>query len=635
MCGIAGIFAFTEEGRSQALHLQNSIDRLIHRGPNSGGIFSSDSVHLGHRRLSIIDLSNEANQPMHDSSKRYVIVFNGEIYNFKQIRDHLLRKGVEFETSSDTEVLLYAYIHYGKKCLELLHGFFAFIIYDRLEHSLFAARDRMGIKPLLYHMDEDRIIFSSEMSSLLEFGMKKNVDPTSLFQFLQLTYVPSPHAIFEGFRKLPQGHYLSIEGKSVEISAYYDIRKVSKVRAPLTYEEAKKELRLLIAQSVEERMISDVPLGAFLSGGIDSSAIVAFAATQTEQLQTFSIGYKDEPFFDETRYAEMVAKKYNTQHTAFMLTADDFYEHLFDMLDNYGEPFADASALAVNILCKETRKKVTVALSGDGADELFAGYNKHWGEWRLRQGGTLPALIQIIYPLLTLLPNSRNSNFSNKLRQIVRFGKMMSLNPQERYWFLCSWRDELEAKSILSPSFLAEVDLSEYDSRKRELTASVTGLGINDMLLADTQGLLVSDMLHKVDSMSMLNGLEVRVPFMDHRVVEFATRLPSEYKIRGSIKKRILQDSVRDMLPPELYNRPKHGFDVPLMNGYKTALRPWVEDMLDKDFVAHQGIFDIHYTEKLKKIIFQSNDYDQNQIWSILTLQHWWKKYKPLLSLKT
>ncbi|WP_281614454.1 asparagine synthase (glutamine-hydrolyzing) [Flammeovirga sp. SubArs3] len=629
MCGITGLYAFNEIGRMQAIHLHKANESIAHRGPNASGIYNSHFAHLGHRRLSIIDLSEGANQPMHSTSKRYSIVFNGEIYNYKSIRQKLELKGVQFTTTSDTEVLLEAYIHFGVKCLDMLHGFFAFAIYDNENDSLLIARDRLGIKPLLYAVDEDKVVFGSEMNALRQFGIEKEIDPTSIYQLLQLTYIPTPDSIYKGIKKLPQGHYIFIKNKNVEIKQYYSIEE--KITTPLniSYDAAQKELLRLMDQSIQERMVSDVPLGAFLSGGIDSSAVVALASKYTDQLQTFSIGYKDEPLFDETYYAEIVAKKYKTQHTAFKLTQDDFYNHLFGMLDHYGEPFADASALAVNILCRETKKNVTVALSGDGADEMFAGYNKHLGEWKSRQGGTLATVISSLLPILKQLPNSRNSVLGNKIRQAIKFGEGLKLSPQERYWFQCCWRDTPTTNSILSDTFLNSVDQEAFLSRKNAITQSITGDGINDVLLADIQGLLVNDMLHKVDSMSMYHSLEVRVPFLDHNVVEFAMKLPAEYKINGQMKKRILQDSFRDLLPEELYKRPKHGFEVPLMKGYKTALRSWVNEMLDDDFVREQNIFNPIYVQQLKNMIFNSSNYDQNQVWSILVLQHWWKKYNP------
>ncbi|KXX70168.1 asparagine synthase (glutamine-hydrolyzing) [Flammeovirga sp. SJP92] len=632
MCGITGLFAFNEIGRMQAIHMHKATEVIAHRGPNASDVYSSHFVHLGHRRLSIIDLSEGANQPMHDASGRYTIVFNGEIYNYQEIKEQLKNKGVNFVTSSDTEVLLYAYIHYGKECINLFHGFFGFAIYDNEDNSLFIARDRMGIKPLLYSIDEDKVVFGSEMISLLQFGIEKEVDPTSIFQLLQLTYIPTPDSVFKNIKKLPQGHYMFIKGKEVSIEPYYQLKKQCISPLNLTYEEAQEELLKVMDASIKERMVSDVPLGAFLSGGIDSSAVVAMASKHTEQLQTFSIGYKDEPLFDETHYAELVAKKYNTDHTAFKLTPDDFYNHLFGMLDSYAEPFADASALAVNILCRETKKKVTVALSGDGADEMFAGYNKHLGEWKSRNQGILAKVIKAGLPLLKQLPQSRNSALGNKFRQAIKFGEGLKLSPQERYWFQCCWRDTETTRSLLSLDFKKQIDESAFLQRKAQLTQHINGEGINDVLFSDLDGLLVNDMLHKVDSMSMLNSLEVRVPFLDHRVVEFAMRLPSEYKIHGNMKKRILQDAFKPLLPEELYKRPKHGFEVPLMNGYKTALRSWVNEMLDKDFVANQGVFDVNYTESLKNTIFNSSNYDQNQVWSILVLQNWWKKYNPSLN---
>jgi asparagine synthase (glutamine-hydrolysing) len=389
MCGITGIYAFNEIGRFFTINMFAATDTLSQRGPDSSGSFTHGYVGLGHRRLSIIDTSSDGRQPMTDETERYTIVFNGEIFNFPELKSQLTSKGYHFRSSSDTEVLLNLYIHEKENCLKHLNGFFAFAIYDKEKESLFIARDRMGIKPLLYFQDEDKLIFASEMKALAGLRISRELDYVSLQQYLQLNYIPAPNTIFKGVQKLLPGHYMYLQGSEVSIKPYYQIPQTYTrwTADQMSYEKVQEKLVELLEESVRKRLIADVPLGAFLSGGIDSSVIVALASRHTEHLNTFSIGYRDEPFFDETRYANLVAKKYKTNHTVFSLSNEDLYEHLFDMLDYTDEPFADSSALAVYILSKRTRKRVTVALSGDGADELFAGYNKHLGEYRVREGG--------------------------------------------------------------------------------------------------------------------------------------------------------------------------------------------------------------------------------------------------------
>jgi len=626
MCGITGVYAFNEIGRFSLINLHGANEALAHRGPDAARLFDENRTGLAHRRLSIIDLSSDANQPMTDASGRYTIVFNGEIYNYQALRQDLIGKGVNFNSASDTEVLLYLYIHEKEKALDKLHGFFAFAVYDNAEDTLFIARDRLGIKPLWYYIDEDRFLFASEMNALFAYGIPKVIDFTSVYQYFQLHYVPAPHAIFKNVFKLEQGHYLTVKKRDVQIKKFY-----APPTSPLpeyqnlSYEQAQKKLLQLLEESVQERLIADVPLGAFLSGGIDSSAIVALASRHTKHLNTFSIGYADEPFFDETKYANLVAQKFGTNHSVFRLTNDDLFEAVFDMLDFFGEPFADSSALPVYILSQRTRKKVTVALSGDGSDELFAGYNKYLGEYKAREGGFLANLLKNNLALLEKLPRSRSGYFSNKIRQLHRFAESMHKSPQERYWYLSSFMDE----SNLQKMFVIDGNIdNSYQNRKQEILQHIQNKDFNEVLHADVQSLLPNDMLHKVDSMSMANALEVRVPFLAHQVVNFAFSLPASYKIDGKMKKKIVQDAFRDILPSELYNRPKHGFDVPLSKGFKTVLKPWIEKMLDNEFVVEQKVFNPQYIKQLKKSIFETNNFDQNHVWAVLAFQHWWKRLK-------
>lgn len=627
MCGFTGIYAFNEIGRFFSINLANANEALLHRGPDDAYLFTDNRVGIGHRRLAIIDLSTDARQPMSDRSERYTIAFNGEIYNFKPLRQLLEGKGVSFQSNSDTEVLLYLYIEFGEKCLDMLNGFFAFTIYDKEENSLFIARDRYGIKPLWYYHDEDKFLFSSELKSLLKFNIDKEVDYNAVYQFFQLNYIPAPHTIFKNTFKLLPGHFIKIKGRDIQIKQYYQLPTQEFQPMP-SYQEAGKKFISLLETSVKDRLVSDVPLGAFLSGGMDSSTIVALASRHVDHLNTFSIGYKDEPFFDETKYAQLVAKKYNTEHTVFQLTNDDLFESIGDILNSYAEPFADASAIPTHILSHKTRKKVTVALSGDGGDELLAGYQKYTGEWLARNGGIKANLVQSFMPLLKSLPKNRNSFFGNKVRQLHRFGEIMNLSPQERYWHLCTWRSEKDTQSLLSEEAIEKINYEQLSLWKNDLLKDIGGKEFNEVLRTDFHLLLPNDMLYKVDSMSMANSLEVRVPFLDHQVVDYAFQLKDKYKIEGNFKKKLLQDFAKPLLPNELYKRPKKGFDVPLAKAYKTTLRSWIEkELLEDSFIEEQNIFNMAHIKDLKNTIFTKTNYDQNQVWGILCFQNWWKNY--------
>lgn len=628
MCGITGILAFNEVGRFFSIKTHGANTALAHRGPDAAKLFNDYYCALGHRRLSVIDTSSDAHQPMTDPAGRYTIVFNGEIYNYRELRQELQQgdAGLQFHSQSDTEVLLQWYIRHKERGLAKLHGFFAFAIFDAEENSLFLARDRFGIKPLLYYLDEDKFVFASELKALAAYNLPLQPDFTSMALYFQLHYVPAPYTIYQDTLKLLPGHYLKVQKNNMQLKQWYQPASMyTRQKPPETYEAAKKELLQLLEQAVAERMVSDVPLGAFLSGGIDSSTVVALAAGMTDKLRTFSVGFRNEPLFDETAYAQKVAEKYKTDHTVFNLSTDDYYDHLFDMLGFFGEPFADSSALPFYILSKKTRREVTVALSGDGADEVFAGYQKYNGEMKARRKGLAAQTVKQLLPVLERLPKSRNTFWGNKFRQLHRFSTAARKEAADRYWYLSTWLPQEQNSQLFTADTLARIDAEEYDHRRGQMLKWIDGQDFNSVLRSDVNTLLPNDMLHKVDSMSMAHGLEVRVPFLDHRLVEFAFALPPEWKITSSVKKKLLQDAVRHLLPKELYRRPKKGFDVPLASGYRTDLRKWVNEVLDDDFIQQQGIFSLHYTRQLKDRIFHTNNFDQNHVWAVLAFQHWWK----------
>lgn len=626
MCGIAGIYAITPEGAGKFSLMKNAVSLLSQRGPDCQRIHTGKRVCMGHARLSVIDLSAEASQPMQDATGRYTIVYNGEVYNFRQLRERLVEKGYKFATSSDSEVVLYQYINDGPKCLDKFVGFFAFAIYDKLDDVLFIARDRMGQKPLLYYQGHDSFVFASEMKALMALGIPRKLDVTSLFAYLQFNYIPSPDTIFENVKKLNPGHYLYISKGQVKEVRYYSIPYNYSNLEVMDYEHAQRMLRELIEQSVAERLVSDVPLGAFLSGGIDSSVIVAEASKHVDNLSTFSIGYADEPFFDETHYAQLVADKFHTNHHVFKLTNNDLYECLYRVLDYLDEPFADSSAIAVNILSRETRKHVTVALSGDGADEVFGGYNKHLAHYKALHGGIATALVRMASPLYGMLPQSRNTKLSNKIRQLNRFAKGLKLSEQDRYMAWASLMDEDTAYLMLNRKVL----MQENTRRKFNIINCIRDdKQIGDILYADMQLVLVSDMLFKVDMMSMAESLEVRSPFLDHRLVNFAFSLPCNYLVNSRRRKMILQDAYRQQLPYELYNRPKHGFEVPLLGWFKGELKSTIDnDYLNDDFIREQNIFNPEMVQQLKQQLHSKSPGDsQAHIWALVVFQHWWKKY--------
>lgn len=630
MCGITGIYSFNLVGKFNKIHVTAATQSMSRRGPDYQDVYLDEWVGLGHRRLSVIDTSEVAHQPMWDESKRYCIVYNGEIFNYRELRDSLEKQGVTFFSQSDTEVLLKLYIREKEKCLPLLNGFFAFCIYDLQQQSMFLARDRYGIKPLLFTFDDNKFIFGSEMKAILKYGIDKTMDYVSLYTYLQLNYIPAPDSIFKEVKKLLPGHYLKVSRKHMEQAAWYEIPVQAEQESPFTYEHAKIKLKELLEASVKRRLVSDVPLGTFLSGGIDSSVVTALASRHQPDLHTFSIGFKDEPYFDETSYARLVARKFNTKHTVFSLTNDDMYKEVHSLLDYIDEPFADSSAIAVYILSKETRKHATVALSGDGADELLAGYNKHDAFRRAIQPGWREGLVKSLLPLWKVFPGSRHNPLSNKVRQLQRFAEGMKLNAKDRYWHWAGFATKDEALQMLHPDFRVAQWLSEFYPRRKEMLKPIPDQEtMNDILRTDMQLVLPNDMLTKVDLMSMANALEIRVPFLDFEVVNFIFSLPDSYKINSSIRKRILQDAFREILPGKLYRRPKKGFEVPLLKWLRKEMKTLImDDLLSEKFILEQGIFDYRSIDMLKRKLFSSNPGDIHaRIWGLVVFQWWWKKY--------
>jgi asparagine synthase (glutamine-hydrolysing) len=630
MCGISGVFAFTDTGKEYIQKLPASSSVLALRGPDAVGFYYHENIGLAHRRLSIIDTSSAANQPMTDPSGRYTIIFNGEILNYKELRAvEMAATNHSLQTASDTEVLLQLYIHYGKECLPRLRGFFAFAIYDKQENELFIGRDNYGKKPLLIYRDNDKLLFASEMKALMALGIPKTIDYTSLYQYFQLNYIPGPATIFKGVEKLPPGHYCYIKDNKVAIEPYYKIELKETVHQPYTYETAQAALVELMDKAVQRRLIADVPLGAFLSGGIDSSVVVSLAAKHTPHINTFSIGYKDEPFFDETHYAQLVSKKYNTEHTVFSLSNDDFLAHVYDVLDYIDEPFADSSCIPMYILSKQTRKAATVALSGDGGDEVFAGYNKHGAEYRARKNDLKGNLVRKNKWLWDILPKTRNGKLGNTIRQLQRFAEGSRLSVRDRYYRWSQYETEANVMAMLTPATQQKIDQALFAERKQSFVSALKGTAnFNEVLLSDMNNLLPGDMLYKVDMMSMANSLEVRCPFLDTDVVDFAFSLPPEFKINGSLKKRIVQDAFRTMLPEALYNRPKKGFDLPLLQWFRKDLFIFIfDELLSEEKIAAQGIFTIDIGKKIRQQLMSASGGNiTEQLWAIIVFQYWYDK---------
>ncbi|MFT2010067.1 asparagine synthase (glutamine-hydrolyzing) [Pontibacter sp. 13R65] len=631
MCGIAGILAFTEAGRNTFIRLDAAAASLAHRGPDAAGTIVRGRIAMASRRLAIIAPEPAANQPINDASGRYSIVYNGEVFNYKALRKDLQAAGHLFQTASDTEVVLQLYIKEGADCLKKLRGFFAFAIYDAAEEVLFVARDRFGEKPLYFYKDADKFMFASELSALFELGVPREVDFASLYQYLQLTYVPAPASMLQGVKKLLPGHSLLVRGNRVQEQVWFRSPFSGEVsmKNQLPYPQQQAKLKRFLEQAVQQRMTADVPVGAFLSGGTDSSVVVALAARHQPQLKTFSLGFTDSPYFDETHYARLVANKLGTNHTELRLSTRQLQEYLLPMLHALSEPFADSSALAVYALSQHAGQHVKVVLSGDGADELFGGYNKHLAEYRLLQGGMGAGAVKALDFLWSRLPASRNTYVANKIRQFHRFAAGARLSAQERYWLWATWQNEEEALSLLSPGYRSGASGRLYRARKGRLVACVNNEqpNLHSVLCADTQLVLSNDMLVKTDLMGMANGLEIRSPFLDHKVVKFAASLPITSKVSMSVQKKILKETFRQELPEELFNRPKKGFEVPLAALWQGEVQAQLQELLSDEFIFDQGIFDQGAIRQLRKQAATGSSHAATRLWTVLVFQFWWRKW--------
>lgn len=627
MCGISGVKIWSAGRSDLPGRIGDSVACMRLRGPDARSVFQTETTALGHARLAIIDLNPRASQPMADETGRYRIVFNGEIFNYKSIRTELEREGTPFFSESDTEVLLKGYIRWGAGILPRLNGFFAFCIHDLETDTLFLARDRFGIKPLVYAHGGGRFAFGSEIKALFPFGIDRSLDEEALVDYFRFSYVPAPRSIYRDVKKLLPGHCMRVSADgAADIERWY-VLAADPAYAGISYGEAVEQLRFLVEASVRRRLVADVPLGTFLSGGVDSSIITAAAAKFNPDIRSFSIGFSDNPAYDESGFAADTAAHLGTRHTGIPVSARDLLQALPSVLDYFGEPFADSSALAVHILCSRVREHVTVALSGDGGDEQFAGYNKHRAAWRYLHPGAADRGVWMLKPFWDLGARALPGN--NLLGRLSKYAAFAGTTPEREYVGLASWsRDKFVAtKSNQSPIF-AEA-MRELMPRSG---VNAGRFGINEFLYTDMHWVLPNDMLTKVDLMSMANSLEVRVPLLDHTVAEFACALPAEYKIDGTRQKKILVDAFRDRLPGAVFERPKHGFEVPLGKWFGGELNRMIEtDYLSDSMIDATGLFIKGTGSRLRRLAGSRGTVQQvYPVWAMVVFMHWYHRTHSL-----
>ena len=590
-----------------------ALERQKHRGPDNTNVKIQGNALFGHNRLSIIDTNDRSNQPFMDETERYCLVFNGEIYNFHELKNELLAKNYQFKTSSDTEVLFFLLIEYKVAALEKLRGCFAFSFYDKQEDYMLLARDRMGINPLLYSFDENQFVYGSELFVFDDLISKKTISNEALNYYFQYTYIPAPHTIFEEVKKLEPGHFIEIHKDKINIQSFWDPK--ADLEYTDSYANAKVELKKKVEFAVISQLEADVPIGTFLSGGVDSSIVSAIASTQKNDLHTFSVSFGDQQAYDESQYALKVAKHIESKHHVIRLTEKDFKENFQSILDSFDEPFADSSAIAMWFLAQETSKHLKVSLSGDGADELFAGYNKHVAFQKSREISALKkssfkATEKVLSPLLLKIK-------PKKIHKLKKFNLLNELAWPENYWFLASNIGEEAKNLLLKNSFKTKYCYQTKDS------------SLTDFLWLDQKFILPNDMLKKVDLMSMRHSLEVRTPFMDKDLVKFANSLPEKWKLNGSKTKFILKETFKDLLPEEIFNRSKQGFEVPLNAWIKNSWNELIPDFwFEENYIQEQGIFNYSAIISLKKHFFSNIGTSNQEMWAYFVFQNWFQKLK-------
>lgn len=614
--------ALTDKGKEQVPRIAQCPALLKHRGPDKQQHLIDEHFGMAHARLGIIDLSAQSDQPFTSHDGRFTIVYNGEVFNYKALREELMQKGHTFMTQGDVEVLVSLYREYGKAGLSRINGFFAFLLYDRREKTFFAARDRYGVKPFYYYQNADLFACASEMRALQALCDCKTINRAALYAYLQLTYVPEGCSMLQQVSRLEPGCCLFIGGGEVRKESYYSLSVPNHYSQPA---DPDKTLLELLKTAVKARMVSDVPVASFLSGGIDSSVITALAARQHKDLQTFSVGFKGNAHFDESKFAQLVADKYKTKHHTFYFTEAEAEAEIDNFLNAIDEPFADSSAFNVFVLAKKTKQHVKVVLSGDGADELFAGYNKHRAEWMLRNQKLMSRLLVGAGSLATLAPSSRTGGIANKVRQLERFSAGAKMTAPDRYWRWASFYSGINASALLR---LNDTEMRAFKAIKSRFTDLIND-DFNSVLLADMQLVLPGDMLVKADRMSMAHGLEVRSPFLDPALVEFAFSLEAKYKIDKTAQKKILKQSCAHLLPPEILNRKKHGFETPVQQWLQGVLRKRVDELLlDEQFITEQGLFDFGTMRQTVNKALSPDPGDTTAVvWALLIFNHWYKKH--------
>ncbi len=630
MCGIAGFVHTrgTPPPEAKRLRLLKAMtDAVAHRGPDGEGHVVDGPAALGHRRLSIIDLASGA-QPMADAQNLALLSFNGEIYNFQEVKKDLAAKGYAFKTNSDTEVILNAWLDRGPDCLDLLEGMFAFALWDKRDHTLFAARDRFGKKPFYYTLQNGVFAFASELTCLgrLPF-LTLDVAASAIARFLSYEYVPTPQTIYKQVHKLRPGHFLLLKNGEITTRPYWDMPVPEETR--LSEDEACERLRELLAKSVKRRLVSDVPLGVFLSGGVDSSTVAALMAGMLPKVKTFSIGFSEQSY-DESRYARTIAERFQTEHHERILSAAECGDLLPEIAARFDEPMADPSIVPTFLLSKVTREKVTVALGGDGPDELFAGYEYYTAFNLARKYNALPKFLRsgLVEPLTKLLPQSAGYVNPRFVADAFLAGARAPEHLRVQTW-LSAFHPDGQARIWNTP----RPDLLEPDALfapTRELWDRFPAKDARaKVFYVFARQYMLDYILVKVDRCSMMHSLEVRAPFLDRDFAEFVCRLPVSMKLHGNKRKYLLKKAVAGLLPNEIIHRQKRGFLIPTAQWLRESLRPHAEELMGEKHLREQGLFNPKALRTMLDEHTSGKRDHRKALWTMLVLQLWLKENKP------
>ena len=628
MCGITGWIKLDENDaspNSQAV-LHSMCERIVHRGPDSEGIWTDDRVALGMRRLSIIDLKT-GDQPVFNEDRSVIAMQNGELYNYREVRADLEKSGHRFTTRTDTEIIPHLYEEYGEAFVEHINGMFAISLWDSARKRLILARDRFGEKPLYYGVFDGKLVYASEPKSILVHpSVKAELDLDALRHYLSFDYVPAPMSIYKGIYKLPAAHILIVENGEVRTRRYWNLDFHKNGNVP-SIEKAASELRELLSDAVRMRLISDVPLGILLSGGIDSSTVAAFATQHaTEKVKTFSIGFEEDSF-DESRYARLVAKHLNTEHFEDRLSAEKAGDLISEIGQWLDEPLSDGSLIPTYLLARFVRQHVTVALGGDGGDELFAGYPMYVAHKMAAVYGAVPGFLRrgVIEPVVNALPvSTSNMSFDYKAKRFVRASH---LDPVARHhtWF-GSFSIE-QQQDLLTREIISQTSGDIYRGARDTLNLIDSTNEIERMQFLDINFYMAEDILTKVDRAAMAVSLETRAPFLDPRVGQFAASIPVDYKLRGRKGKYILKQAVKDLLPREILSRPKKGFGIPIAEWLKGRLNPLLHDMLAPHKLNQQGIFNAERVQRLIREHESNAASHHKELWTLLVFQLWYDNF--------